>query len=363
MTVYDSELWRDDLDRVMARLPDLEKLEGKSLMVTGAAGLICSSVADIIFRYNDTHPGKSPIRLLAAGRWLEEMSGRFGDMVKRPDFTFVKYDAAKSDNNLEASVSCDYIIHGASNAFPEMIVKEPVETMLANFLGIRELLEFARTRGVKRLLYISSSEVYGKKEGNQPFRENEYGAVDPLSPRNSYAEGKRAAETLCASYAAEYGVESVIIRPGHIYGPTASPHDNRVSSAWAWAAARGENLVMKSDGAQLRSYCYCLDCASAMLTALLRGESGRAFNISNPDSVISIREMGTLLAEAGGVNLVREEAGEQDKKGFNPMSNSSLEAGSLLAMGWRGEFGAREGLEHTVRILRELEKGSGNEQT
>ena len=108
-----------------------------------------------------------------------------------------------------------------------MIVKEPVETMLSNFLGMKSLLDFAKEYGSKRILYISSSEIYGKKDGDQPYHEGEYGYIDMLNPRNSYSIGKRAAETLCASYADEYGVESVIVRPGHIYGPTASPYDNR----------------------------------------------------------------------------------------------------------------------------------------
>ena len=119
-----------------------------------------------------------------------------------------------------------------------------------------------------------------------------------------------AAETLCASFYDEYGVDAVIIRPGHIYGPTASEADNRVSSAWPYAVARGEDLVMKSDGSQLRSYCHCLDTASAILTALLTGETMHPYNISDPACVISIRDMGELLAKAGGVRLIREEPTE-----------------------------------------------------
>ena len=348
MTIYDSKRWISDLDEVIASLPLLKNLEGKAVMITGAAGLVCSAVTDLLIRYNETHGEQ--IRILAAGRWPEEMTDRFGAFTEKDYFVYVPYDASKSDNSL--TFPCDYIIHGASNAFPAMIVKEPVETMLSNFMGIKQLLDYAREHGTKRLLYISSSEVYGRKEDDQPFREGEYGYIDLLNPRNSYSVGKRAAETLCASYAAEYGVESVIVRPGHIYGPTASPMDNRVSSAWAYAAARGENIVMKSDGSQLRSYCYCLDCATAMLTVLLKGENCHAYNISNPDSIVSIREMGERLARAAEVKLIREEATEADKKGFNPMSNSSLDSTGLQKLGWKGLFDAERGFRHTVEILK-----------
>lgn len=347
--LYDNKTWISDIDEVIKILPELDTLAGKSLMITGAAGLICSSVVDIIFRYNDTHEKK--IQVLAAGRWPEEMSGRFGDLVNRDDFTFVVYDASKTDNVID--VHADYIIHGASNASPNMIVKEPVETMLSNFLGMKYLLDYAKEQGTKRILYISSSEVYGKKEGSDPYREGQYGYIDLLNARNSYSVGKRAAETLCASYADEYGVESVIVRPGHIYGPTASPYDNRVASAWAYSVAKGEDIVMKSDGAQVRSYCYCLDCASAMLKVLLAGENCHAYNISNPDSIISIKEMAEILVKYAGVNLRMELPTDEERKGFNPMSNSSLESESLIGLGWKGCFDADTGFGHTVKILKE----------
>lgn len=164
MTVYDSKQWISDIDTVSDALPELDELSGKSILITGATGLICSSVVDILFRYNDIHDKK--IHIFAAGRRIEKMIARFGNLVERPDFTFIFYDALKTDNII--TEKADYIIHGASNASPDMIVKEPVETILSNFLGTRGLLDYAKDCGVKRLLYISSSEVYGTKRGNEP---------------------------------------------------------------------------------------------------------------------------------------------------------------------------------------------------
>lgn len=349
MSIYLSRQWIADIDEVTELLPELQKLAGNTVMITGAAGLICSAVVDILIRYNETH--EKPIKIVTASRWPEEMEERFGAYCSKDYFQFRTYDASKSDNVLD--IPCDYIIHGASNAFPSMIVKEPVETMLSNFTGILYLLEYAKAYAVKKVLYISSSEVYGEKKGNQAYRESDYGYIDLLNHRNSYSVGKRAAETLCASFAEEYGVETVIVRPGHIYGPTASPRDNRVASAWAYAAARGENIVMKSDGAQLRSYCYCLDCASAMLKVLLNGENIHSYNISNPESIISIMDLAKLLARAGSVNLIQVEASAAEKMEFNPMSNSSLDSEKLQNLGWTGSFDAERGLSHTVAILRE----------
>lgn len=350
MNIYDCKQWWADLSKIVESLPELSALNGKTILVSGASGLVCSALIDVLICYNETHT-EGAIKILAAGRSKEKIQRRFAPYDGKDYFSFVAFDASQEGNLSDAP--CDYIIHGASNASPSVIMSEPVETMNANLDGLKRLLDHARSCQAKRVLYISSSEVYGNNDKNEPSKEEDYGYIDLLNLRNSYSVSKRAAETLCISYAAEYGMETVIARPGHIYGPTATLTDNRVSSAWAYAAARGEDIVMKSDGSQLRSYCYCLDCASAILKILLKGKNGNAYNISNPRSVITIKEMAELLAETGGVNLLREKAGEQEKRGFNPMQNSSLDSTKLQALGWNGCFSAKEGLSHTVAILRE----------
>lgn len=351
MNICDCKQWISDIDKVTASLPELDKLAGKTILITGATGLICSAVVDIFLRYNDTHKNDM-IRILAAGRSQEKMSERFGLTVDRPDFGFVHFDASSPD--IKITDRADYIIHGASNASPNMIVEEPVETMMSNIFGMKSLLDYAKQSMSRRVLFVSSSEVYGKKDSDEPYKEGDYGYIDLLNPRNSYSISKCATETLCISYYDEYGIESVIVRPGHIYGPTASPEDIRVSSAWAYQASRGDDIIMKSDGSQVRSYVYSLDCASAIIKVLTIGENCSAYNISNPDSIISIKELGEILAEAGGVNVKMVLPSEKEKKSFNPMKNSSLEASKLMDLGWRGCFTANDGLNHTVSILKEL---------
>ena len=284
--------------------------------------------------------------------YVKKIEERFKPYSKKDWFVIVPYDASSTDNRLIQP--CDYIIHGASNASPNNIVKEPVETMVSNFVGMKYLLDYARVQAVTRVLYISSSEVYGKKEDSLPFKTGEYGYIDLLNPRNSYSIGKRAAETLCISYAAEYGVDSVIVRPGHIYGPTAVESDDRVSSLWAYSVAQGESIIMKSDGSQIRSYCYCLDCASAILKVLVSGNAMKAYNISNPNSIISIKDLATILTESAGVELRMEVPTDDEKRGFNPMNNSSLDSSDLESLGWHGLFDAKRGLSHTVDILKEI---------
>ena len=355
MNLLDNKLWLEDIDKVLASSLELSELEGRSVYITGATGLICSALIDVLIRYNETH--KNQVLIYAAGRSFERVKTRFAAGINKGYVKFVSYDATSS--LLSFGDKVDYIIHGASNASPDLYAKEPVETLVSNFDGLKSLLDMARKRDVKRVLFISSSEVYGNNSSDKPIKEDEYGFVDILNSRSSYPIGKRAAETLCVAYAREYNIQTVVARPGHIYGPTASEKDRRVSSAWAYDVAHGYDIIMKSDGSQMRSYCYCLDCAAAILKILLHGECATAYNISNPHSIISIKDMAEFLCRYANVKLVLEKPDIGDKKAFNPMLNSSLDSTKLQSLGWDGLFDAETGFSHTVSILRDI-LGSSN---
>ena len=348
MGLYDSKTYIDDLDFLIRNLPWIEAFEGKTIFITGATGLIGSAIADILLRYNETYNGR--IKICLAGRSEERAVHRFSRYIYEDYCTFIEYNATRKN---ELPNDIDYIIHAASNAYPLIIQQNPVETMQDNFCGLMELLEYSTQYTVRNIVYVSSSEIYGRKDNNDPYQEKEYGYIDILDPRSSYSISKRAAETLCACYVKEYGTGVSIVRPGHIYGPTASRLDNRVSSMFAYNAVDGTSIIMKSDGAQIRSYCYMLDCASAILYVLLKGKQGEAYNISNDSSILSIRELAEELAKIGEVELKFELPSELEKNAFNPMVNSSLNSEKLCSLGWKGWFDYKLGLEHTVKIIQE----------
>ena len=361
MSIYDSKLWISDIDKTIKKIPELVELENKFVLITGATGLICSAVIDILSRRNETHRNK--IKILAAGRSEEKMQNRFSCYFDADWFDFTLYDAASLNNNFR--FSCDYIIHGASNASPNKISSAPVETMLSNFIGTYSLLEYAKINNVKRLLFISSSEVYGKKEVYEPYKVNEYGYIDLLNSRNSYSNSKRAAETLCISYFGEILRDNLRIYYNfntYLFQETDSMFTNtinwelllRESGNYCINAAKGEDIVMKSSGMQIRSYCYCLDCASAILKVLLRGKVGNVYNISNRNSIISIKDMAEILVKHAGIKLVMDVPSEEEKKVFNPMINSSLNSDSLYELGWEGLFDAETGFAHTINILKTI---------
>lgn len=353
MMLYNCRQWIEDLDCTIRNTQELHELAGKKVLITGATGLVCSALADIFIRYNETN--SNPVEIFAAGRSLQRIHSRFSLFAEKDYFHCVAFDATNPD--FDFPVVMDYIIHGASASSPDRLYAEPVETMLGNIFGIHALLELARKYGRPKLLFISSSEVYGRKWNNGPYKESQYGYVDILNVRNAYANGKRAAEAMCISYAQEYGSEVVIVRPGHVYGPTAKPDDKHICCVWTNSALNHEPIVLKSPGNQLRSYCYCLDVAAAIIKVLIKGENKHAYNISTADCVISIRQMAEAIAEIADVPVITLSATDEEKMQFNPMENAVLDGSALQKIGWKPNFNIKTGFEHTLSILGEMMKG------
>lgn len=326
-----------------------EELKGKRILVTGAAGLIGSSIVEVLLMSGKDLDIKDKPIVFAAGRSKEKLEKRFseemGDSLK-----FVFYDACKT--SFECEEAFDYIIHCASNAHPSAFVKEPVETMLSNISGTLSLLEYGNEHGTKRFLYVSSSEVYGRKTTPEPYKEEDYGFVDILNPRACYPSAKRAAETLLSAFSDEYGMETVIVRPGHIYGSVFTEADSRAYAQFLRKAAACEDIVMKSAGTQMRSYCYSYDCATAVLSVLTSGENGNAYNISDESCVMTIREYAEYCSEAGGVKVVFDLPTDEEAKGYNLMDNSSLNGEKIKSLGWSCAFTPEDAVAECISVLR-----------
>ena len=339
-------LYIRDISEAASTIPCRETLRGKKIFITGANGLICCAIVDMLMTINDEdHAG---ISIFIATRNMSKTIQRFGKRCEREDITLVNYDATQP---FHADIKPDYIIHGASAADPKAIMEHPTATIKSNIQGLSILLDIA-TKQNSRLLYISSSEIYGIKEGGEPLSENDYGYIDILNPRSCYPSAKRTAETMCVSYTKEYATDTVIVRPGHIYGPTMTDSDSRASSQFPRDLIAGKDIVMKSEGLQQRSYCYVADCASAILSVLIKGERGEAYNISNKNSIVSIRQMAEYFAQAAHKQVVFSTASKSEKTSFNMMSNSSLTSSKIESLGWRALTDMPTGAEHTLNILR-----------
>lgn len=321
---------------------------GSRILITGATGLIGSCLADMVACISrDESLG---LNLVLSGRSLDSLAKRFESDDER--ISFLRWDVL-GDENCFRGEKYDYIFHCASNAHPALYASQPVETAWANLNGTRHLLEKLHEQGNGRLILISSSEVYGSLPGDDPFREEESGFVDSLSARACYPSSKRMAETLCACYAAEYGIDFVVARPGHIYGPTQTKTDSRAHAQFARLAAQGENIVLKSSGEQPRSYVNTIDCGTALICMAALGQSGAAYNIALPGTATTIRQLAESFARAGGSKVTFDLPDEFGASGYTPMMRSCLDSSRLLGLGWRPIFDVGKGTKMTVEVLRE----------
>lgn len=346
--MYYSTIYLKDIETASRAIPNIEFLKNKSILVTGGCVLIGSAVIDMLLSCNGLF-GLGASISVGARNW-QVYEERFKGSPYFRDCGFEQYDALK---RLKLSQDFDFIIHMANMSNPALYDQKPVETIYSIYEGTKNVLEYAARKSSCRVLYISSSEIYGANESGNPYEEGDYGYFDILNPRACYPSGKRVAETLCSAYAKEYDVDIVIARPGHVYGPTAKKGDNRVSSMFFYEAFEGKDLVLKSSGTQIRSYCYVPDCASAILTILLKGGSGEAYNISNVSSICTIRELVEEIAKVSERKVVFTKATDAERKNFNLMENASLRSDRLEQLGWKGNFELAIGVKHTYEIIRE----------
>ena len=347
----------EDVERIIADDLPWDTFKGKTVLVTGASGMIPSYVVYTMLGLNDSL--NMGIKVLALVRNEAKARGIFGELLERDDLELVVHDVTSSffDNDQNCSIDgpIDYVFHGASPAKPQQHKTSPVDTLRANAFGTANLLELAVYKKAKGFVLFSSSEVYGAVKWVESISETDYGYLDPLNPRSCYSEGKRAAETLCASYQAQYGVRCCIPRFAHIYGPGMSVSDGRVQADFAANVYRGEDIVMKSDGSSKRAYTYVSDAISGMFYALLKGDAvdGEAFNIADSDNVISIRQLAEAFVACKkdkGLKLVID-IPENTKGLYNPATFIGLDNGKIKALGWSPKVGIAEGVSRMVGHL------------
>lgn len=320
-----------------------QKLTNKNILITGATGLIGSCLVEILM-------SKTSIdyQVYVAARNIVRAQSLFKEFIGSLNFHLIKYDVMES---LHCSHDFHYIIHAASEASPDAFVAKPVEVMRANIDGVCNLINYGIHHNIERFLYVSTGEVYGEGDG-RIFTEDYSGYVNPAIPRSCYPSSKRASETLCVAYRAEYGVDTVIARPCHVYGPNFTNVDNRVYAQFIRNVLAGENIIMKSTGSQFRSWCYVVDCASALLYILLNGESGQAYNIADESSNITIKELADMIADIGGKEVVIELPSDAEKSGYNIVTKSVFSTQKLRSLGWSVSGTMKEKMICTIDYLK-----------
>ena len=338
----------DDLKTIIAEDLSWEKLKNKTVMITGASGMVGSYMLYVLLMLNDEkHYG---IKVDAVMRNVNKLPE---EIRNREDVNVVVADVTKDIPDVG---DIDYIIHAASPASPLIMQNQPVETIAANTIGTFKTLELAKEKNAEGYLFISSREIYGQPdEGQEFFYENTYGFVDQLNPRSCYSEGKKAAETMCVCFHEEYGLNTKIARLAHTYGPGMSIYDGRVQADFLKNVYHNEDIVLKSEGTAVRTYTYIADAIAGMYRILLDSED-IVYNIGNEAGKVSIRDLAEILVSIypeRGLKLVFD-IPEGGTKGTAPYTLGILSSEKLRKLGWNPKYSVKEGFKRTLEYL-ELE--------
>lgn len=344
---FSNPFYAEDMRCIYKNISNKEKLNKTQILITGANGLIASYIVDALMWMNINE--ENCIEVYALCRNQNKAEKRFEDYLNNPHFHLVIQDVCEP---IKINEKFDFIIHAACSAHPKAYSLYPVETMRANIIGTDNLLRYAVQTKSTTFLFISSSEIYGENYKEEGLKEESFGNVDFFNVRACYFESKRVAETMCLCYEKEYGLNSLIVRPGYIYGAMITEENTRADAQFLRNALNNEEIVMKSKGEQVRSYEYVADAASAILTVLTSGKSGEAYNIASDISNASIYEFASMIAKVAGTEIKFQIPDEVEKQGYSKVKNSILNVEKIKKLGWNSQYSLQKGVQQMINVCR-----------
>lgn len=339
----------EDVDAILSAPLPWARLAGRTVLVTGAAGFLATYLVETLLAIGD-RLAVNATNVVALVRNRDKAAIRFRRHAGQSNFRVIVQDVC---DPLPADLHADVVLHAASQASPKYYGSDPVGTLRANTIGTDQLLRLAVRRQSERFFFVSSSEVYGNVPPDRnPIAESECGSVNPVAVRSCYAEGKRSGETLCATYGHQFGVPAVIVRPFHTYGPGLASGDGRVFADFVADIVAGRDIVMTSDGAARRAFCYVTDAVVGFFTVLFEGQPGDAYNVGNDEAEISVRALAeTLVGLFPEKRLKAVFQTKTPQPGYiaSAVARNCPDTGKLRGLGWRPKTGIAEGFRRTVQ--------------
>lgn len=342
MDVFMNPKYLEDVELVSGMDLPWERINGKSILLSGASGLVGSFLIDVLV--------KKDCRILALGRDEERAKRRFSHCWDR--ICFISHDI---NVPLDICVDkVDYVIHMASNTHPVAYATQPISTITTNIIGTKNMLDFAVEHQATRFVFLSSNEIYGENRGDTEFFDEEYcGYINCNTMRAGYPESKRCGEALCQAYIAQKGLDVVIARLTRSYGPTMLESDTKAISQFIKKAIAGENIVLKSTGTQYYSYTYVADAVFGLLTVLLCGENGEAYNVADEKADIMLRDLAAAIASTVNKEVVFEIPDAVESAGYSKATKARLSGKKIQQLGWKAMYDIQDGISRTIEILQE----------
>lgn len=324
------DIQKDNLNRVneVTFIP-WNDLQGKTVFITGATGLVGSALVKSLCLINQEQ--NLDIHLILLVRNIQKAKDQFETIKGKNTINIIEGDVT---GEINVSEPIDYIVHCASQTASREFVEHAVETIQTTVYGADHVLRLAREKNVKSIVFLSSMEVYGYPEKGHLVSEEEIGTFSPLNLRNSYPISKIMGEMLCFSYTQQYGVPAKIVRLTQIVGTDVQDADQRFSAYLLRCAVKKKDIVLKSKGESERSYLYIADAVTAILTVLLKGENGKAYNAADEKTYCSISEIASSIAKEYGLKIVYDVQKESANSYLDTLY-MNLNIKALRKLGWR----------------------------
>jgi len=245
------------------------------------------------------------------------------------------------DNLTEDIKGSDIVYHFAAILGVDNSDNKPLETMKINLEGSVNVFKSVMEAGVKRVMYVSSSEVYGEPR-ELPIKEDSV-----KGPVSTYGVSKLAAEIYAKAYTREFGTDMRIVRFFNVYGPRQS--NNFVIPIFINKALENKPLKVFGDGSQTRCFTYVEDAVNGILTVVEKGKKGEAYNIGNnkPTTILELAQIIKDLTESKE-EIIKEDYGEKTRLKEREIEYRIPDISKMKALGWEPKTMVREGIKKVL---------------
>ncbi|STY72095.1 dTDP-glucose 4,6-dehydratase 2 [Megamonas hypermegale] len=351
-----NKIFKEDMEYIThTDFIDWGKLNNKTIFITGATGLIGYYLINALVYKNIKE--NSNIKILALVRDIKKAKLQFGEQLERNgNLEFICGDLNNIPN---ISEKIDYVVHGASPTTSKLFVEKPVEVIQSIVNGSQNILELAKLKNIKSMVYLSSMEVYGEYKMEEILTEDSILKINPNNIRDCYPLGKALVENISKAYFKEYKIPVNILRISQTIGLKENINlikDRKIIQEIIYCILNKKDIVLATKGESKRTYIYIRDVITAILIILLSNKYGEIYNVANEKTYNSIYNMISNVIDnlaSNEINLLIKE----EKTNKYPKTNYlKLSSQKLKKLGWDTSINTVEMFDRIIcSIMKERE--------